>query len=262
MRSLRHGQGRALADALCRLLVLVGCASAGTTVPIGRATPPSTSTRSVPTPLATPPIGSRPSPGAGLLDPAPTDCATVEPPHALTEANFGGGFVGTPTFHGSTPAWELGLGSGPLHLNEYSSGPVPYPSTKVMWVVGPNYDQPVTLTGHEVRSGVALWFQIYPSNDIPTDNPDALTTYTTHAMLAPAAPNRGTADNSRGHWNIWGIGITVLSAGCYEVDVTSAAGNWRCRPLRRRTGGDIPQMSPCEVSTRPLRQRAAQHSER
>ncbi|MGH2485615.1 MAG: hypothetical protein ACRDHE_06355, partial [Ktedonobacterales bacterium] len=97
---------------------------------------------------------------------------------------------------------------------------------KVMWVVGPNVAQPVTLTGHDLRSGAALWFQVYPSNGVPTDNPDAISIYTTHAVLDPAAPNRGSTDNTTGHWNIWGVGIIVLSAGCYQLDVTSASGSW------------------------------------
>jgi hypothetical protein len=142
--------------------------------------------------------------------------------------DFGGGFIGTTTFTGSSPAWKLGLpsGSSPLQLNALE-GPTPYPATKVMWVVGPNFAQPVTLTGHDVRTATPLWFQLYPSNGIPTDNPDALTAYTTHLVLDPAAPNRGSTENSSGHWNIWGIGVMVLAAGCYELDVTWSTGSWR-----------------------------------
>jgi hypothetical protein len=177
-----------------------------------------------PTPLRTLPVGIRPSPVAGLLDPAPTDCAAFPPPHTFTRSDFGGGFIGSVTFQGSSPAWELGLVS-PLNLNQYS-GPVPYPSAKVMWVVGPNYLELVTLQGYDVRTGAPLWFQIYPSNGVPTDNPDAISAYTTYAALDPRAPNRGSTDNSTGHWNIWGIGIIVLAAGCYELDVTWPQGRW------------------------------------
>jgi hypothetical protein len=136
-----------------------------------------------------------------------------------------GGFVGETRFQGSAPAWELGMGIGPLHLND-ASGPTPYPSTKVMWVVGPNYSQPVTLTGHDLRSGATLWFQVYPSNSVVTNDPDADSIYTTQAMLDPSAPNRGSTANSTGHWNIWGIGLMVLKAGCYELDVSSQQGSW------------------------------------
>jgi hypothetical protein len=149
----------------------------------------------------------------------------VAPPDAFTTTTFGGGFVGETRFQGSAPAWELGMGIGPLHLND-ASGPTPYPSTKVMWVVGPNYSQPVTLTGHDLRSGATLWFQVYPSNSVVTNDPDADSIYTTQAMLDPSAPNRGSTANSTGHWNIWGIGLMVLKAGCYELDVSSQQGSW------------------------------------
>lgn len=187
--------------------------------------PTPTATPEAPTALPTQPVNQRPSPVAGLLGSAPSNCPTVGPPGVMSTTNFGGGFSGSFSFAGSAPAWELGL-TTELQL-EQSGSADPYPSTKVMWVVGPNAAEPVTLTGHELTTGAALWFQIYPSNGVATDNPDALSVYTTHAVLDPAAPNRGSTDNSTGHWNIWGVGIMALSAGCYQLDVSSASGNWR-----------------------------------
>lgn len=107
----------------------------------------------------------------------------------------------------------MGLGTA-LQLDQNGSAD-PYPSTKVMWVVGPSFARPVTLTGHELHTGAPLWFQIY------------VAPYTTHAVLDPTAPNRGTTDNSTGHWNIWGVGVIVLASGCYELDVTSTGGDWK-----------------------------------
>jgi hypothetical protein len=180
---------------------------------------------SVPTPLPTT-VSTRPSPVAGLLDPAPVNCPRLAPLQTLAVRDFGGGFSGDVTFQGASPAWELGLpiNDGTLHLNE--QGVVSFPSTKVMWVVGPNYEKAVVLVGHEVRTGKSLWFQVYPSNSVPTSNPDADSTFTTRAVLDPAAPNRGGATNGTGHWNIWGIGIGVLTAGCYELDVSWPEGSW------------------------------------
>lgn len=191
---------------------LLGCSAANRT----SATP--TIMQSYPTPLPTLRAGVQPSPVTGLLDPAPSNCVVVSPPQSFMSTNFGGGFVGATTFAGSTPAWELGLGSGPLQLNAIAGGATPYPAMKVMWVVGPNFPHPVTLTGYEVRTGAPLWFQVYSS--------DAVTAYTTHAVLDPAAPNRGSTENSSGAWNIWGVGVVVLAAGCYELDVTAAAMSW------------------------------------
>lgn len=208
---------------LIAVLTVAACSASPRAVQPSPTSP--TAAKQAPTPLPTQPVDHPPSPVAGLLGPAPTNCPVVLPPSTYQEADFGGGFVGSVTFQGSAPAWEMGLGT-PLNL-EQDSGAQPYPSTKVMWVVGPNYARPVTLTGHELQTGAALWFQVYPSNGVPTSNPDAQSVYTTHAVLDPAAPNRGSTDNSTGHWNIWGVGIIVLAAGCYELDVTSTAGNWK-----------------------------------
>jgi hypothetical protein len=209
------------------LTMLPGCSLAGQPNTVRPGNTP-TATPAGPTPLPTPPLGVRPSPVAGMLGPAPTDCAAVAPPATMTVTDFGGGFSGTTTFTGGAPVWTQGLpsGSSPLHLNA-SGEPTPYPGTKVMWIVGPNYPQPVTLTGHDLRTGMPLWFALYPSNGVSNDNPDALTAYTTHLVLDPAAPNRGSAENSRGDWNIWGVGLVVLAAGCYELDVTWTTGSWR-----------------------------------
>ena len=205
------------------LLALAGCASTSTAL-LPPATP--SSPAAGPTPLPTPPLGPRPSPVVGLLGPVPTDCVAMPPPQTLTVTDFGGGFSGTTAFAGAAPAWELGLGTGALHLNGDGAA-VPYPATKVMWVVGPDDPEPVTLSGHELHTGAPLWFQLYPSNAIPTDDPDALTAYTTQAVLDPAAPNRGTAHNQLGNWTIWGIGLLVLAAGCYTLDVAAATASWR-----------------------------------
>ena len=55
----------------------------------------------------------------------------------------------------------------------------------------------------------------------------ATSVFTTSATLDPGAPNRSSANPSSGLWNIWGIGLLVLSAGCYELDATWSGGGWR-----------------------------------
>lgn len=211
--------------ALATLLLALALPACRSSHAIVHQTPTTTATLPTPTSLPTQPVSQRPSPVAGLLGPAPTNCATVSPPHVLNTTDFGGGFSSPISFEGSAPAWELGLGTR-TQLDQSGTAD-PYPSVKIMWVVGPNFTQPVTLAGRELTTSAPLWFQVYPSNSVPTDNPDALSVYTTHAALDPAAPNRGSTDNSTGHWNIWGVGIIVLSAGCYQLDVTSATGSWK-----------------------------------
>jgi hypothetical protein len=224
MRILRQSSATAgICGLLILLLVCPGCGNppsqpttsrtqASTPTIAGTATSTAISTTSYTPPTANGPLG-----------PVPTNCPASPPLQTMTQNNFGGGFIGTISFQGGSPAWQLGLGSdGIVHLHpsrEYS-----YSSTKVMWVVGPNYAQVVTLSGHDVQTGALLWFEIYPSNDIIGGGASS---YTTQAQLDPAAPNRGSTDNSTGHWNIWGIGIIALTAGCYELDVTWSGGGWQ-----------------------------------
>lgn len=223
MRFLRQSSAT---GGICSLLILlVICAGCGN--------PPAQSSTSrtqasTPTIAGTAPItpipttGSQPPTASGPLGPAPTNCPASPPLQTMTQDNFGGGFIGTVSFQGSAPAWQLGLGTDRVvHL--YQDNVHSYSSTKVMWVVGPNYSLPITLSGHEVNSRAALWFEIYPSNDIIGGGASS---YAIQAPLDPAAPNRGSTDNSTGHWNIWGIGIIVLTAGCYELDANWSGGGW------------------------------------
>lgn len=89
---------------------------------------------------------------------------------------------------------------------------------KDLWVIGPNYDKPVTLSGHDLGTNTPLWFHFL--------NGSAPDIYTTSALLDPASPNRGWATNSSGHWGIWGLGLVLLQAGCYELDATWDGGAW------------------------------------
>ena len=224
MRILR--QSSAIAVVCSLLILLMICAGCGNSPsrPTASRTQASTSTIvgtvSI-TPTST--TSYTPPTANGPLGPAPTNCPASPPLQTMTQDSFGGGFIGTVSFQGGAPAWQLGLGSdGIVHLHqdrEYS-----YSSTKVMWVVGPNYPLPVTLSGHEINSGAPLWFEIYPSNDIIGGGASS---YAIQAILDPAAPNRGSADNSTGHWNIWGIGLIALTAGCYELDATWLGGGWQ-----------------------------------
>jgi hypothetical protein len=138
-------------------------------------------------------------------------------------SGFGGGFGDPVTFSGGGEVWELGLGS-PLQAGQLSQDN-PYPSFKVMWIVGPNVTEPVTLRGRELQTGAPLWFEIYPSNAEPISG-QTQSVYTVRAVLDPSAPNRGSTDNSKGHWAIWGIGLVPLAAGCYQLDATWATGGW------------------------------------
>ena len=112
-----------------------------------------------PTALPTSTPGALPPAVAGSLAPAPTNCAAQPPPQTFTLPPDFGGFFGDFTFAGSSPAWALAPKS-PLHVQQPSADQ-PYPSTKVMWIVGPNYFEPIILSGHELRSNAPMWFEVY-----------------------------------------------------------------------------------------------------
>ena len=208
--------------ALTVLLVSAGCAgsSASKSAP---PKPTSSSSSAInpapPVPTSSPTSGVGPTPITGLLAPAPTNCLPAAPPQTLTGTQFGGSFGAG--FIGSSPVWQLGIGStSAIQLDQ--DGADPLPSTKVLWLIGPNYHGVVTLGGRNLSTGAPIWFDIYPNNS--TGGSDV---YTTRAQLNPANPNRGSTSSSRGTWNIWGIGLIFLSAGCYELDVSWTGGSWR-----------------------------------
>jgi hypothetical protein len=205
---------------LAALLMLAACSAGQSTAPA------TTATRSpIVAPAATMTPVLPPTPAGSALGPAPTNCPVLPPPQTFTMASgFGGGFIGPVSFTGGSPVWELGL-SSPLQAGQFGGPDNPYPSFKVMWIVGPNVTQPVTLTGHELRAGAPLWFEIYPTNAAPI-TPQTRSVYTMQAVLDPASPNRGGTTNSKGHWGIWGIGIIPLAAGCYDLEVTWTGGDW------------------------------------
>jgi hypothetical protein len=201
-------RGAWAAGALAALLVgASGCS--GETAVINQPTATQPAATATTTPAA------RLTPVSGLLDPAPAVCPTTLPPGSYTlPKDFGGGFVGGGDVKGSSPVWELGLGT-PLTLNAY--GATPYPVTKVMWLVGPNYSNPVTLQGQDITDATPAWF------DLTGAGPGNATTT---AVLDPNHPNRGGTDNSTGHWNIWGVEIYFQSAGCYKLTATWPEGRW------------------------------------
>ena len=232
---LTYGQ----AAALVLGLVVAGCTSRAPTPSSSAAFASATSavlapvTNSPPSPAgATPTFSPGPTlavPGVTLPPPvesllsAPRDCPSSMPPDDMTLKNFGGGFGDGVVVRGRAPVWTLGLPSdGVLHLPPVDGNGAPFPNAKIMWIVGPNEPQPVTVWGRERSNGGPLWFQIYPSNGAP----GLPSSYTTRLVLDPVTPNRGYAANSGGSWSIWGIGVGALAAGCYQMTVSSSEDAW------------------------------------
>lgn len=194
---------------LAALALLVALASlaacAQTTVQL----PPRPRAVATPTKTAMP----LPSPVSELLGRAPANCPPSPPLASMTiDEQFGGGFVGGDVFFGRAPVWNLGLSPG-VSLSLESNGKTQWPGTKVMWIVGPDFNQPVTLSGYALTTGAPIWFGM-----------DSAQPQTTREVLDPSAPNRGSTNHEQGVWHIWGILIYFLRAGCYELDVSWASG--------------------------------------
>lgn len=222
MKPRRISRRAALSPALVALLAVLavtlsGCDLGAASVP---ASTPFPTVTPLPTPLATT-AGTQLPAFSGSLGPVPAHCPAGPALQTYQPHDFGGGFSGDIAFQGGKPVWELGLGAG--NVLTLTRDPDGYYATKVMWVVGPNYAHPVTLSAHAVQGDAQLWFDVFPPNGGPGASQDI---YGTSAVLDPGAPNRGGTDNSTGHWNIWGIGLIALSTGCYDLTATWDGGSW------------------------------------
>ncbi|HEX8998098.1 MAG TPA: hypothetical protein VF812_18885 [Ktedonobacterales bacterium] len=210
-----------LALRLCLLGALVALALAGCAISQAPSPPPV----AVPTVTAAPTVtatatAQRPllTPVAGLLQPAPMQCPLAPALQSQQFSHFGG-FSGSITLLGGGPAWIAGP-YFPTHLHLDSQGYTPWPSTKIIWEIGPNAHEPVTITVRNLQTGApGYWF-------FNVREPQAAPTL----VLDPDAPASNVVDYHgvpEPGWQEWGSGLLLFSAGCYEMDVTSAAGSWR-----------------------------------
>lgn len=199
---MRHFSTRLLDRAAAlvgMVLLLSGC--------VGQA-----STRPTPTSTVTATPALEPTPLIGLLGPAPANCQQTSPPDTRL---FGplDGFQSQFPVHGGGPIWQTSdLYS--LHLN--SLGFAPLPSTKMLWAVGPNNDQTITIKGSDLLSGVPMFVDMYDAS-VPT----------TVGVFPPGPGNRGggtTPDGNR--WAIWGTGLVFVKAGCYRLTASWPGGSW------------------------------------
>jgi hypothetical protein len=201
----------------CAMRQLCECRLGGTVVLLGISLLLSScasplNARVAPTSTATATPGLEPTPLTGLLDPAPTNCQQTPPPDTRL---FGplDGFQGQLSVQGGGPVWmtsEL----YDLHLN--APGFTPLPSTKMLWAIGPNNDQPITIRGSDLLSGTPMFVDRY----------DGLAPATV-SLFPPGLGNRGggtTPDGNR--WAIWGTGLVFVKAGCYRLTASWPDGSW------------------------------------
>jgi hypothetical protein len=214
---LRHG-GVRCALLWSALLLLSSCVPGQATT---LATPTATATLTpTPAPFPTPTPEALPTPVATLLASAPTNCPSAPPLQTMTFAQFGG-FRGSVTFHGDPPVWiPDGYFPTVLHLN--SLGYDPWPGTKIVWEVGPNYPGAAIVEVTNLTTGhLAWWGQGGPIAQSLYGAAQALLLdpHTTGPAAYHGPPEAG--------WNEYGSFVYLLQAGCYALDATWPGGHWR-----------------------------------
>jgi hypothetical protein len=144
-------------------------------------------------------IGVYPGPSLG---PAPTNCS--RPTVHAVNSSVGPGIGTSPVF--AVGAWDA---NGVLHADRATK--VQYgEQVKVLWVLAPTTNQPVSLHGGSIGTGLPLYFEVGDSS--PTTSP----------TLAPAA-----APQNEGGWTYFPSYLDMPAAGCYYLEVDWSGGHWR-----------------------------------
>jgi hypothetical protein len=192
---------------LVGVLILTGCSLPGVTT---RRTPAPTV---IATPTCTPVPG--PCPVAGFLDPPPQHCPASPPLQVLTSS--GGG-----PFYGQSPVW----GGGPvppgatLHVEDDT--PLAWPGDKMIWEVGPNYTQRVTVEVTNLATGERAWWGIGSPNP-PESQTLTLDPNTTGPARYHGSPGSGYPVAG---WSEYGTVLYILAAGCYTMTAIWPEGSW------------------------------------
>lgn len=197
--------------ALLVLLLLTAC-SAGQGL-----SSPSPTVRPQPTQQTSPglsPVVQRPtqqiSPGPSsvvtLLASAPQDC----PSGPSLGSKVFPQFSSAPLI-GNGAVWESGLpANATLHLNEL--GYTPWPVTKILWPIVPNFPDLVVVRVTNLRTGSEAWWDIGEGGPPPKKPVRPL-------VLGPTGNRAG--------FPTWGTGLYFSQAGCYAMTVSWSGGQWR-----------------------------------
>ncbi len=192
---------------VCGLLILVLLTACST----GQGSSSSTPTvRSQPTQQTSPgssPVAQQPtqqtspgpSPVATLLAQAPQGC----PLGPSLGSKVFPQFNGSPAT-GSGPVWEFGLPAhATLHLDQL--GYTPWPGTKILWPIGPDFPAIVTVRVTNLRTGTEAWWDIGVGGPAPNK---------------PVRPLVLDRTGNRAGFPTWGTGLYIPQAGCYAMTVS------------------------------------------
>ena len=147
-----------------------------------------------------------PAPVATLLAQAPQDCPVGPALGSKVFPQFG-----SPA-RGSGPVWEFGLpANATLHLNQ--RGYTPWPGTKILWPIGPDFPGTVTVRVTNLRTGAEALWVIGAGESLP---------------IMPVRPLMLDGYGNRmGEPPTFGAFLYLPQAGCYAMTVSWSGGQWR-----------------------------------
>lgn len=147
-----------------------------------------------------------PSPVATLLAPAPQNCPSAPSPGSKVFPQFSGA-----PLTGSGAVWELGLpANATLNLDQF--GYIPWPSTKILWPIVPDFPDLVVVRVTNLGTGSEAWWDLGVGAPPPKK---------------PVRPLVLDRTGNRAGFPTWGTGLYLPQAGCYEMTVSWSGGQWR-----------------------------------
>jgi len=190
------------------LFFITSCASASSpkisTTPTINSGDTITPIQSSPTDTFTPTVAS-----AANVGPVPADCSAGPTPQDK--------FSAISSVIGVSPVWVTGF-SGPhaaVHLMYDRSSPYGGWPKKLVWEIGPHYNQSVTLHAGSLRDNTLLKFDFSPVEPV-----------TVSPVLNPQTPNHPVSAIGA-DWEEWGSYLFLPGAGCYYLEASWPGGHWR-----------------------------------
>jgi hypothetical protein len=112
--------------------------------------------------------------------------------------------------YGRAPVWVPSefFPQGTVYLFELST-PAPYPSTKILWEIGPRQNPKVTARVSDVSTGELAWWSL----DGPTPQ---------RPVLIITASGAAGSDS----FFVFRSVLILTHAGCYKLDVSWDSGEW------------------------------------